>query len=274
MANHAGRGWLVGLTLWMVAATSGWAEGYTTLDNETAIRTSQAVLGNKLDASLAFKDQDGRSVALGDFLGKPLVISLVFSSCTTSCTVATRFLSDVIDKARDALGKTSFNVATIGFDTAHDTPSAMAAFARRQDIRSPEWKFLSADAHTLDQLIRQLGFVYVRSTRGFDHVTQATIVDAQGIIYRQVYGDVFETPLLIGPLKELILGRPAPQEPFLLELVRQVRLFCTVYDPKRDVYRFDPSLFVGMLIGGTIILGSFVLLIREMRRSRRLRDKQ
>ncbi|MBF0152381.1 MAG: SCO family protein [Magnetococcales bacterium] len=272
MPVFAGRAWCIGLFVFVVCLSEGWTDERTLPDNDVAIRISQAVLGNKLDP-LPFLDQEGRRVTLGDFLGKPLVISLIFTSCSTSCLVTTRFLSEVVEKARSALGETSFNVVTIGFDPAFDTPSTMAAFARRQGITSGSWKFLSSDAPTLESLTRQLGFTYMRSTRGFDHMTQATIVDAQGKIYRQVYGDVFEVPLLVAPLKELILGRPAPQESLLAGLTRQVRLFCTVYDPKRDVYRFDPSLFVGMLIGGSIILGGFFLLIRELRRSRGLRNK-
>ncbi|MBF0425335.1 MAG: SCO family protein [Magnetococcales bacterium] len=265
--DRAGRWWPVLLLLGWFVPVVAWGGEYTTLDNDAALKTSQAVIGQPLDP-LPLLDQDGRWVTLGDLRGKPLVISLIFTSCSTSCPVATRFLAEAVGKARDALGAGSFNVATIGFDPAFDNPAAMAAFARRQGIMLEHWSFLSGDAATLATLTRQLGFVFVRSPRGFDHITQATIVDAEGKIYRQVYGDVFELPVFVGALKDLVLGRPRPQEPFLASLLRQVRLFCTVYDPKRDVYRFDPSLFVGMFIGGTIIFGGFFLLIRELRRGR------
>ena len=58
-------------------------------------------------------------------------------------------------------------------------------------------------------LAADVGFSYVRSPRGFDHVTQTTVVDASGKVYRQIYGDAFPTPALVEPLKELIYGTAA-----------------------------------------------------------------
>ena len=34
----------------------------------------------------------------------------------------------------------------------------------------------------------------------------------------------------------------------------RIKLFCTTYDPVRDGYYFDYSLFLGMLIGASIII--------------------
>ena len=56
------------------------------------------------------------------------------------------------------------------------------------------------------RLANNLGFLYFASAKGFDHLMQTTVVDANGKIYRQVYGMTFDTPLLVEPLKELVLG--------------------------------------------------------------------
>ena len=100
------------------------------------------------------------------------------------------------------------------------------------------------------------------------HVVQATIIDADGVIYRQVYGEVFNTPLLVEPLKELILGRPQPNQTLISDLINKVRFFCTNYDPASDSYHFDYSLFIGMLIGGIIIILIITFLVREYRRGK------
>ncbi|MBF0623221.1 MAG: SCO family protein [Magnetococcales bacterium] len=265
----AGQGLLFLVLVWW-SPVPALGDAIESLNQDAALQLSQSVIGRKL-TTFPFRNHLGQRVTLADFLGKPLVISLVYTSCTHSCSVATRFLVEVVDKARTALGDQSFNVLTIGFDTRVDTPPAMAAFARRQDVTGPGWSLLSADTTVIGDLVRELGFSFVRSPRGFDHIAQATIVDAQGIIYRQVYGEVFETPLLVEPLKELVLGRSLPQESPIQELVRRVRLFCTVYDPKRDAYRFDNSLFMGLFIGGLILSTATILLARELRRSRRQR---
>ncbi|MBF0262433.1 MAG: SCO family protein [Magnetococcales bacterium] len=237
---------------------------------QAAVEASQAAIGRTLE-SYTLTNLAGEKVDLSAYLGKPLIISLIYTSCYHTCSIATRFLASVVEKAREGFGEQSFHVVSIGFDTRYDNPRAMANFARQQGIdKLPNWTLLSGSAETLTRLTHQLGFVFAPSPKGFDHVVQATVVDAQGQIYRQVYGESFQTQLLTEPLRTLILGTPSTlEETPVDELVRRVRFFCTTYDPLTDSYRFDYSLFVGMFCGGTVILGTLYWVMREWWRGRR-----
>lgn len=235
----------------------------TGFDYDKALATSQAAIGLEV-TDVDFVSADGRNLKLSDFRGKPLVISMIFTSCHQICPMTTRHLAEVVDKARDALGADSFEVAVVGFDSPVDTPDAMRYFANKQGISDKGWQVLSADQSAIDKLARDTGFLYFPSSAGFDHLIQATVIDADGKVYRQVYGQVFDTPLLVDPLIELVLGRSPPEQPMLDNLVAKIKLFCTTYDPVRDGYYFDYSLFVGMLIGGTIILFGTVVVVRNM----------
>jgi protein SCO1/2 len=144
----------------------------------------------------------------------------------------------------------------------------MRQFALDQNVNIAHWEFLSTDAAAMAGLTRELGFIAYRAPHGFDHLIQATVVDAQGKIYRQVYGMNFETPLLVEPLKELVFGAPASPS-LLSSLSSRIKLFCTVYDPSSDQYRFDYSIFIGFFIGLVSIGTVSFLLIREWRRNRR-----
>ncbi|MEO5330891.1 MAG: SCO family protein [Magnetococcus sp. YQC-5] len=238
-------------------------------DAKLALEASQRAIGRTLE-SFVLMDHKGQSVSLADFQGKPLVVSFVYTSCYHTCSVSSRFLATVLDKARDIFGDQSFNVVTIGFDTQFDKPQAMATFARQQGLdKQPNWHFLSGSADVIVRLTHQLGFLYAPSPKGFDHLVQATIIDAKGIIYRQVYGETFQTQLLTEPLRTLILGTPPGPETPLEELVRRVRFFCTTYDPTRDAYRFDYSLFIGMFCGASVIFTTFFLLLREWWRKKK-----
>lgn len=230
-----------------------------------AVEFSQAAIGRTPD-DIQLTDSLGKPVRLSDFRGKPLVISMVFTSCAYSCSVTTRYIDRVVREARNALGQDSFSMLSIGFDTPVDTPPAMRAFADRHAITDPDWHFLgSGDAAAMARLMQQLGVLSEPSPRGFDHTVQLSVIDADGILYRQVYGEVFDTPLLVEPLKDLVLGRPAPDASVLQRLQDRVRLFCTVYDPKSGRYYFDYSLFVGIFIS-MAFLGFVVLwLAREIR---------
>ena len=96
-----------------------------------------------------------------------------------------------------------------------------------------------------------------------------SIVDADGRIYRQLYGESFEPSKFVGPLRELAQGAPQPA-PTLAGLFDKVRLLCSVYDPATGEYRFNSAYLVEMLIGASIILLGTGFVVVEWRRRRRL----
>lgn len=238
-------------------------------DAQAALQYSQDALRRKL-GDHEFLDSTGRAVRLSDYEGRPVVINMVYSSCDHTCTISTRHLAKVAQIARSALGRDSFTLLTIGFDSARDNPESMRLYARAQGVNAEHWKFLSTDEATIEALSAELGFIYYPTPRGFDHLAQVTVVDQDRIIYRQVYGEVFETPLLVEPLKELVFDARRAESP-LEALGARVRLFCTTYDAAGDRYYFDYSLFVGMGVGLTVILSTLWFLIHEFRRRPRKR---
>lgn len=257
-------GLILHMTLLPVSQANTQTPAQDAFDYDEALATSQAAVGNTVGA-YRFTDVNGNAVTLDQLRGKPLVLSMVYTSCYQICPMTTRHLSSVVEKARDALGGDSFNVALVGFDTKVDTPDAMRFFASKQGVYDENWQLLSSDKQTVDALSRDLGFLYFPSSAGFDHLIQVTILDAEGKVYRQVYGQVFDTPLLVDPLIELVLGRAPPEQPLLANLVNRIKLFCTTYDPARDGYYFDYSLFIGMLIGASIIGIAGTVVVRGLR---------
>lgn len=232
-------------------------------DPAAALRISEAAVGRPLGA-YTVTDTLNRKRTLGEFRGKPLVISLVYTSCADVCPVVSESLADAVDVAQKVLGRDRFTVVTLGFDARNDTPQRMLAFARSHGLLKPDWEFLSGDAATVERLADEIGFQYFPSPRGFDHVTQTTLVDAEGVIFGQIYGADFEPPRLVEPLKDMVLGRGRSLGG-LAGLVDQVRLFCTFYDPASGRYRFDYSLILSLGIGGASLGTLGIVLVRLLR---------
>ena len=235
---------------------------------ERAFQISQQTIGTKL-SNHVFTDSSGEVVRFNDFLGKPIVVSMIYTSCHHICPTLTSHLANVVDVGRDALGDEAFSVLTIGFDTTVDTPQQMAMFAAQRGIHQPNWRFVSTDEQTIETLSSELGFLYESSPKGFDHITQATVVDGSGTIRNQVYGVNFDAPLLIEPLKHILRG-----EVFKRDTVegwwRDIKLLCTVYDPTTGRYHFDYSLIVLVIMGFTSLLAVAIFIVRTWRSSRRL----
>lgn len=236
------------------------------LDEAEALRTSQAAIGRRL-GGYDLVDQHGRPLRLESLRGRPVVLSLIYTSCYHVCSGVTLHLKETVRIARDALGTGSFSVVTVGFDAPNDTPDRMRMYAseRRMDVEG--WYFASADAATIAHLARDVGFTWIASPKGFDHLTQATIVDAEGRVALQVYGPEFPTPQLVEPLKKLVWGRNLDRTT-VTGLVNSVKLICTIYDPQSGRYRFDYSLFVNVF-AGLLALGMIaVAILRSLRNLR------
>ncbi len=255
------------LALALLFAAAPAAAADATLDRDYALKTSQAALGNR-PANYAFTASDGRRVDLAALRGKPLVVSFVYTGCFQVCPASTQFLKLAAAQAEAALGKDRFTLATIGFNLPFDSPAAMRDFARRQGVGGSNWIFLTPEAAQRDELLADFGFSHVATPKGFDHVLQATIVDAQGRIAKQVYGETFSVDALVEPLKALAAGTPLPVND-LASMVEKLRLLCTVYDPVSGAYRLDYAMFVEMLGGLLVIVAIAVFLLQDRRRAQR-----
>jgi len=254
----------------LLAESSAADGGY---DADSAVATSQAAIGRSLEDYLLY-DRQGRPVKLSQYRGKPLMISMIFTSCHHVCPAITRHLATAVEAAREAMGEDSFQVLTVGFDTAVDKPDAMRVFAKKQGVVDPNWAFLSGSVDDIARLVENIGFVYYPSPRGFDHINQVTVIDRDGVVYRQVYGAAFELPWLVEPIKELVYNRPRPDDHIGAGLLNRIKLFCTVYDPNTGRYKFDYSLFVGMAVGAIIVLSVIFWLLLEYSRARRKKNSE
>ena len=233
-------------------------------DPDGALALSQAAIGGEI-GDHAFFDREYQSVNLHDFAGKPLLISMIFTSCHHVCPLTTKHLDEAVAAAREVLGEDSFAVVTIGFDTANDSPQAMRTFAREQGADAAGWRFLSGTKESIDALAADLGFQFFPSPRGFDHINQVTVIDRESRVYSQVYGVTFELPWLVEPLKALVFNRPESEGHLFAGLIDRVRLFCTVYNPASGRYEIDNSLFIQIGIGFMIVLSVAIYLWRGFR---------
>lgn len=259
LASTCFRGSVVAVAM-LVSLLGGPVHSGTRLDAAEALERSEAAIGQTLGAHRLI-EAGGSPLTTDAFRGKPLVVSLVYTSCSSVCPASTQNLKNAVARARRALGADAFSVLTVGFDARNDTPARMAAFAADQDIDGDRfWRVASGEGSDLDPLLKAVGFSYSGVAGGFEHVAQTTIVDAEGRIYRQVYGDDFPIQMFVEPLKALVFG-VTTRSFTAAGLADRIRFLCTVYDPRSGRYRTDYSIFIGIFFGGlSLILMGWVIL--------------
>ncbi|WP_300452874.1 SCO family protein [Accumulibacter sp.] len=215
----------------------------TTLDEKAAFASSQNAIGRQV-GDFVLLDRQGRPVELSRYRGKPLLVTFIYTACFQVCPTITRNLQKAVDNTVSVMGAERFNVVSIGFNQPFDSPGALKDFSRQYGIHLPNWEFLSPAPAIVGALTANFGFSYVATPAGFDHINQVTLVDAEGRIVRQVYGEKFSAEDLAEPLKLLIAGSAIPPETGTLkEIMERVRILCSIYDPVTGRYRTNYSLY-------------------------------
>ncbi len=251
------------LALMAVALPSA-APASPQLDPAATFAKGTQALGRTI-GNYTLVDMNGSSLALRDYRGKPLVVSLVFTACSSVCPPTTQHVIDAVNEAGRMIGLDRFNVLTIGFDARNDTPARLTQFASTQGIKSPNWRVASADAATIEALLGDIGFSYRAVAGGFDHPTQTTIVDGEGRVYRHVYGENFPLQMFMEPLKDVVYGTTTSFS--FSGIVDRIKFICTAYDPGAGRYRIDYGLVFGSVIAAFSLLAMGGLILREWIRS-------
>lgn len=255
-----------------VVATSALAHGHAeapeakVFDEAKALAASQEAIGRVL-ADHAFRNTRGETVKLSAYRGRPVVLSLIYTSCEHTCPLIIEGIARAVETADAALDPRGYTVLTIGFDTRVDTPARMRLYQSSRGISRLGWDFLSADGPTIERLAAQTGFYYTRRAGGFDHLAQVTVIDGGGRVYRQIYGEDFPIQMLVEPLKELVYGQREDAS-LVSSVLNRVRLLCTVYDPASGRYRFSYAILFEIIIGAASLTAVLVFAIRLWRQTK------
>jgi protein SCO1 len=240
------------------------------LDAGAALRASQEALGRTV-ANHTLVDRNGRPVQLASYRGKPLLVSFIYTGCFQVCPATTRSLDQAVQALQARFGERQFNVVSIGFNQPADSPQALKAFAAQHRIDRANWEFLSPPADRVPALTREFGFQYAATPAGFDHVLQVSLLDADGRIVRQVYGDRPAVDVLGESMKQLIAGQSLVAGNVMADVIDRIRILCTVYDPETGTYRVNYALAWEIAGGLTFILAMALYMLNEWRVRRRER---
>ncbi len=263
--------WIMAPVLAAVAVVSVSVRG----DEPPGTTLSRVGFDQNLDAQLpldlAFRDESGRPVRLGDYFGaKPVIVTLVYFRCPMLCGEELKGLARSLKPLSMAVGD-QFEVVTVSIDPT-DTPDL--ARAKKEKILEyygrPEagkgWHFLTGDEPAIAALSKAVGFrfVYNPATDQFVHAAGLAIATPGGRLSRYFYGIDF-------PPKDLQFGLIESSQGRIGSPIARLLLFCYHYDPTTGKYTLA---IVGLLrvVGSATAIGLaayVVLMIRRERRSAR-----
>ena len=225
-------------------------------------------LDAQIPADLAFVDDTGRPVHLGDYFGKkPLILNLVYYNCTMLCGEALAGLSGALKAVKFDVGK-QFEIVTVSFNPK-ETPDLAAAKKKDYLARygragaAQGWHFLTGPAESINALTKAVGFQYQYDPKiqQYAHATAIMVLTPQGHISRYFYGVEF-------PPKDLRMGLVEASEGKIGNAVDQVLLYCYHYNPATGKYG---AVVVNMLRLGAaitiVLLGGLILILFRLEKT-------
>ena len=228
-------------------------------------------LNETLPLALPFRDEAGRTVALGDAFGKrPVVLALVYYNCPMLCTQVLNGLVAALNVMSLEAGR-DFDVVAVSFDP-RETP-AMAAAKKdaylgryRHPGSDTAWHFLTGDAASIQALTKAVGFRYRYDEKleQFAHASAIMVATPEGKLSRYFYGIEY------GP-RDLRLGLVEASAGKIGTPVDQILLYCFHYDPASGKY--GPVIVNIIRLAGlaTVFLIALAMVVMSRRRGRGLR---
>lgn len=223
-------------------------------------------LGERVPEGLAFKDQDGKDVTLGDYLHAdvPVILTFNYSSCPMLCSLQLTGFVEGLKKLDFAANK-QFRIVTVLLDPKETGESARRFRARylsqyNRPGSEAGWTFLTGSEANIQALAKSVGFAYSYNEvrQEYIHPAALTLLAPDGKVARYLYGLQYSE-------KTLRLGLVEASEGRVGSSLDRLVLYCFHYDSSEG--RYAPIAARIMQLGGAVSLvvlaGFLTVLIRR-----------
>jgi protein SCO1/2 len=164
-------------------------ENHTNHKNHTSMKAAKVSHSSSVyQVDAHWITHKGEHMTLADLQGQPVIVSMIYGSCTTACPVlvndAKRLYTSLSDEAQKQV-----KLVMVSFDNSRDTPKALADYVKQYKLNSDRWVFLHGEDQDIRTLATVLGVRYRKRPDGdFDHSNLITVLDENGVIQHRVEG--------------------------------------------------------------------------------------
>jgi len=223
-------------------------------------------LNEPLPLDIPFKDEQGKTVRLGDYFhaGRPVILNLVYYQCPMLCTEVLNGLTSALKVMRFVAGN-QFEVVTLSIDP-RETPQ-LAANKKEMYLKrlgNPDaakgWHFLTGEQPQIAALAAAAGWKYRYDPKldQFAHAAGILLITPEGRIAQYYYGVDYSA-------RDIRLGIVEASQNKIGSLADQVLLYCYHYDPSTGRYGATITNIVRLAGLATVVVlgGAIVMLFRQ-----------
>lgn len=140
------------------------------------------------DWPYALTDDQGRSLRMAEWRGKPAIVTMEYADCRFICSITLQRLKDV-QAAADRQGK-DYTFLVISLDPKNDTPEAWTEYRRTRELTRDNWHFVTGTATDTPVIARRLAVHYWVYDGHIMHDFRLLRLDADGRIVKTM--DAFD----------------------------------------------------------------------------------
>jgi len=217
-------------------------------------------------------DENGNSLTLSNFKGKPLILSIIYYTCPHICMPLSEALAEASVKINDLRLGSDYNILTLSF-SKYDTPQRARDFRKNLErkVRMPQdaekWVFATASEDEVKRITEATGyrFFYIEEDNVFVHPAVYIFLSPEGKITRYIFGittDPFDIKMAILESAKGRIGKTP--------IANIMALACYKYDSENRGYIVNlPMLFA--LVGVVMAIMTGMLSFIVYRKKKTLR---
>ena len=193
-------------------------------------------LNQRVPLDLEFVDETGKTVKLGDYMGKrPVLLALVYYECPMLCTQVLNGVTGALKVLSFDVGK-EYDVIAVSINPREGPGLAAAkkqAYVERygRPETADGWHFLTGREENIRALASAVGFRYEydEEIKQYAHGAGIELLTPKGVIARYFYGIEYSP-------RDIRLGIIEASEEKIGSPIDSALLFCYHYDPTTGKY--------------------------------------
>lgn len=154
--------------------------------------------------TVALRDQAGRVVRAGDFAGRDVIVTFIYTHCPLPdyCPLMMRRLNEAAARLRKADRRDEVQMMAITIDPARDTPQVLAEYGRthitgEDDDPFRRWSLLTGDPEAIKAWATFFALTYEPEGNEITHGLRTAVADREGRVVGVLRGNQWTTDELM-----------------------------------------------------------------------------
>jgi protein SCO1 len=192
-------------------------------------------MGAQVPFDVPFNNESGRPVTLRHYLGKPVILALVYYQCPSLCNMVLNGVLRSVKNLKMTAGD-EYDIVAVSFDPRETSEMAAAkkvTYVKGYDRPGAEqgWHFLTGPEASSKTLSDAVGFHYIFDSinNQYAHGSAIMILTPEGRVARYFYGIDY-------PARDVRFGLEEASNRRIGSPVDAVLLYCYHYDPSNGKY--------------------------------------